>query len=132
MCSPAEDVYTRFFDASNATWSGRDLFPPVPSAAATGSGRSTKERREAGRAEDGEAKRKEVEKEALGGNGRGSGKRAWEEGGGRDTEAERSEAPPRRVRFRREKDGKEKATVVAASAVGGGWRGMRKKTTARR
>ena len=73
-----------------------------------------------------------MEKEALAGNGRGSGKRAWDEGGGRDTEAERSEAPPRRVRFRREKDGKEKATGVAASAAGGGWMGRRKKMTARR
>ena len=69
----------------------------------------------------------------MGGNGRGSGKRAWDEGGGRDTEAERSEAAPRRVRFRREKEGKEKATgVTAASAAGGGWMGRRKKTTARR
>jgi len=78
-----------------------------------------KERREAGCVEAGAAKSKEVEKEALGGNGSGSGKSAWEEGGGSETESARSEAPPRRVRLRREKDGKENEMGVSAALEDG-------------
>jgi hypothetical protein len=59
-----------------------------------------------------------VVKEALGGNGSGRGKSASDEGCGRETEAARSEAPPKRVRLRREKGGKEETGVSAAAAVG--------------
>jgi hypothetical protein len=126
--TPPENAETRFLDASRVTSSGRDRFLEGPSAASPE--RRTKERREAGRAEAGAAKRKVVVKEALGGNGSGRGKSASDEGCGRETEAARSEAPPRRVRMRREKGGKEKETgVSAAAAVGAS--AMRRRTARR-
>lgn len=66
----------------------------------------------------------------MGGNGSGSRKSAWEEGGRRETEAARSEAPPRRVRLRREKDGKETETGVYEEPAVGATR--RTTATARR
>lgn len=126
--SPAEYAETRPLDASRVTSSGRDRFLAAVAPTVSGSGMRRKERREAGCVEAGAAKRKEVEKEALGGNGSGSGKSAWEDGGDSETESARSEAPPRRVRLRREKDGKEKEMGVSAALEDG----ARRTTTRRR
>jgi hypothetical protein len=128
--TPAEEAETRFLDASKVSSSGSERFLAARPSASR-SGRRRKERLEAGRAAAGEAKTKEVEKEALRGKGRGSGKRAREEGGGRETEVARREAPPRRVRLRREKDGKEKATGLAV-AIGVACGRRRRRTAATR